>query len=99
MGFFAASPAGSSCTLPNAPKSTLVIERFIARHIRMDRMKPEEPSNDPVMIWILLSSMKPIAASVRPAYELSRAITTGMSAAPMGRMSSTPKMSASATTA
>jgi len=74
-----------------------VIERFIARHMRMERMNPEEPSSEPVMIWILLSSMNPIAASVRPAYEFSRAMTTGMSAAPMGRTSMTPKKKASPT--
>ena len=62
-------------------------------------MNPEDPSNDPVMIWILLSSMNPIAASVRPAYEFRSAMTTGMSAAPMGRMRRTPETSASATTA
>jgi len=67
IGFFPSSSAGFSCTLPKAPKSTLVIERFIARHIRMERMNPEDPSKEPVMIWILLSSMNPIAASVSPA--------------------------------
>ena len=67
MGFLPSSSAGLSCTLPKAPNSTLVIERFIARHMRMERMKPDDPSSEPVMIWILLSSMKPIAASVRPA--------------------------------
>ena len=43
------------------------MDRFIARHIRMERMNPDDPSSDPVMIWILLSSMNPIAASVSPA--------------------------------
>jgi len=30
--------------LPKAPNSTFVIERFIARHIRIERMKPEKVS-------------------------------------------------------
>jgi len=29
--------------LPNAPKSTLVKERFMARHMMMERMRPLEP--------------------------------------------------------
>ena len=54
-------------TCPKAPNSTLVKERFIARHMITDRMKPEEPSSAPAMISSLLSSTNPIAAADRPA--------------------------------
>jgi 2-keto-3-deoxy-6-phosphogluconate aldolase len=47
-------------------------------------MKPEEPSNAPATMSGLLSSAEPIALAERPAYELSRAITVGMSAPSMG---------------
>ena len=47
--------------------STLVNERFIARHMMIDRMKPLEPSSAPAVISSLLSSTKPIATADRPA--------------------------------
>ncbi len=84
-------------TFPNAPKSTFTAERFIARHMSSASRKPEVPSSDPVMIWILFISTKPIAASASPPYALRSAITTGMSAAPIGTTSSRPKTSDSAT--
>ena len=74
-----------------------MIERFMARHMSSDSRKPEVPSSEPVMIWILFISTKPIAASARPPYELSSAITTGMSAAPIGMTSRRPKTSDSTT--
>ncbi len=57
----------SASTLPKAPKSTFIAERFIARHMRIDSRKPEVPSSEPVMIWILFISTKPMAASASPA--------------------------------
>jgi hypothetical protein len=53
--------------LPKAPKSTFVIERFIARHIRIERIRPENPSSVPAMIRTLLERAKPVAAEARPA--------------------------------
>ena len=47
------------------------------------------------MISSLLSSTKPIATADRPAYEFSSEITVGMSAPPIGMISSTPNSSAS----
>jgi hypothetical protein len=55
--------------LPKAPKSTFIAERFIARHMRSERRKPDVPSSEPVMIWILFMSTKPMDASASPAYE------------------------------
>ena len=62
----AAAVASSSDTLPKAPNSTFIAERFIARHMSSDSRKPEVPSSEPVMIWILFISTKPIAASASP---------------------------------
>ena len=81
-------------TAPKPPKSTLVMERFMALHIKMERMKPENPSSVPAMIKTLLERTKPVAAEDSPAYEFSRDITTGMSADPIGITSSTPKRKA-----
>ena len=37
----ASPPAALDCTWPNAPNSTFVNERFIARHMMIDRIKPD----------------------------------------------------------
>ena len=83
------------CTCPNAPNSTLVNERFIALHMMIDRIRPLEPSSAPAVISSLLSSTKPIATADRPAYAFRIEITVGMSAPPIGMISSTPNSSAS----
>ena len=82
---------------PNAPKSTFPKDRFMARLMMIERMKPEAPSSAPAMMSTLLPMAKPVAEEARPAYELSSEITTGMSAPPMGSTSETPKTSASPT--
>jgi hypothetical protein len=69
----------------------LVKDRFMARHMMMDRMRPEEPSSAPAVMSSLLSSTNPIATAARPAYELRIEITVGMSAPPIGITSKTPK--------
>ena len=79
---------------PNAPKSTLPNERFIARLITMERINPDAPSSAPAMISTLLSSAKPVADAARPAYEFRSEITAGMSAPPIGITNSTPSTSA-----
>ncbi len=43
------------------------LDRFIALHIRIERMKPENPSSVPAMISTLLPIAKPVAAEARPA--------------------------------
>ncbi len=94
-----AGPVAESAFLmicPTPPNSTLANERFIALHIRIDRMRPDEPSSAPAMMSSLLLSTKPIAAADRPAYEFRIAITVGMSAPPIGMSSSTPKPSEAA---
>src|SRR6266568_3361581 len=42
---FCSPVATAFCTVPNAPNSTLVNERFIARHIIMDRIRRREPDD------------------------------------------------------
>jgi hypothetical protein len=71
-----------------------VIERFIALHMTIERINPEPPSKVPAMISTLLPITIPVAAAARPAYEFSNAITTGISAAPIGNTSRTPKANA-----
>ena len=40
------------------------MERFMALHMRMERIKPENPSSVPAMIRTLLESTKPVAAKI-----------------------------------
>ena len=61
----ASATLSSSC--PNAPKSTLRNERFIARHMMIARIRPEAPSSAPATISSLLSSTNPNADADRPA--------------------------------
>ena len=56
-------------------------------------MRPDVPSSAPATISSLLLSTKPIAAADRPAYAFRIAITVGMSAPPIGMISSTPNSS------
>ncbi len=65
----------------------------MARHMMIDRIRPEEPSSAPATMSSLLSSTKPMATADRPAYEFSSEITVGMSAPPIGMISSTPNAS------
>ena len=65
----------------------------MARHMMTDSTTPDAPSSAPAMMRSLLLSTKPVAQAARPAYELRSEITTGMSAAPIGRTSITPKTS------
>ena len=88
----------TACTWPNAPNSTLVNERFIARHMMIDRIRPDEPSSAPAVMSSLFSSTNPIATADRPAYAFSSEITVGMSAPPIGSTSSTPNSSDSTMT-
>src|SRR4029079_3963372 len=83
-------PAIAVVSLPNAPNSTFVNERFIALLIRIERMNPDAPSSEPLMMRITLPSANPVAHDANPEYELSSATTTGMSAPPMGITSRMP---------
>ena len=86
-------------TWPNAPNSTFVIERFIARPIRSVSIVPDAPTSMPLTIRTLFSSSKPVAAAARPVNAFRSEITTGMSAPPIGRTKRTPKRRPPATAA
>ena len=90
--FFAAG-GGPACTWPKPPNSTFVNERFIARHMMIDRIRPLAPSSAPATTSRRLSSTKPIATADKPAYAFRIEITVGMSAPPIGMISSTPNAS------
>ena len=74
-------------------------ERFIARHMMIERIRPDDPSSAPAMMSSLFCSTNPIATADSPAYEFNSEMTVGMSAPPIGMISSTPKMSDSTTMA
>ena len=90
----AAPVPAPACTCPNAPKSTLPIERFIARPISIVSSVPEAPTSAPLTISTFESSSNPVGAAARPVNAFSSEITTGMSAPPIGSTNSTPKTSA-----
>ncbi len=82
-----AAPAALEGADPTAAKSTLKIERFIARPMRMVSSVPEAPTSVPPMIRALLSSSKPVAAAASPVNAFRKEMTTGMSAPPIGSTS------------
>ena len=55
-----------------------------------DKTAPEEPTNAPVIINAVFSSVKPIPAAAHPEYEFSMEITTGISAPPIGIINKKP---------
>ncbi len=66
----------------------------MARHMMVVSSNPLAPTSAPAMMSRLLPSTNPAAAAARPENELSRAMTTGMSAPPIGMTSVTPAISA-----
>ena len=65
-------------------------DRFIATHIMYESMAPEDPTNAPVITRAKLLSVKPIIAAANPEYEFKTAITTGISAPPIGIIKRSP---------
>ena len=61
------SPPAASCAEPKAPKSTLLKLRFMALHMMIERIRPDDPSKAPAIISKVLSSTKPMATAERPA--------------------------------
>ena len=93
---FEAPPGPAAWIWPKAPKMTFLSERFIARHIISVSNEPEEPTSIPLTIRTSWRSSKPAAEAEIPVQALSREITTGMSAPPIGSTNRTPKASAAA---
>ena len=74
------------------------IERFIASAMSLVRIAPEAPTRAPAMISTGLPRTKPAIAAAVPVNELSRLMTTGISAPPMGRTIVIPKIRPARTT-
>ena len=66
-------------------------ERFIARAMSRVRIPPDAPTSAPPMIRAPLSITKPAMAAAMPVKEFSSAMTTGMSAPPIGIVIVMPK--------
>ena len=75
-----------------------MIERFMASAMSLVRIAPDAPTRAPAMIRTGLPSTKPAIAAAVPVNELSRLMTTGMSAPPIGRTIVTPKIRPARTT-
>ena len=69
---------------PKPENTTLPIERFIARHMMIDRITPLVPTRQPATIRTLLLITKPAAHAASPDRLFNIAITTGMSPPPIG---------------
>ena len=80
--------------MPNAPKRTFAIERFIALPIIIVSSVPDAPTSMPLTIRTFECSTKPVAAAASPVNAFSSEITTGMSAPPIGSTNITPKSAA-----
>ena len=91
----AAAPATASPP-PNPPSMMFRTERFMASAMSLVRIAPDAPTRAPAMIRTGLLSTKPAMATAVPVNELSRLMTTGMSAPPIGSVMVTPKISAAA---
>jgi hypothetical protein len=74
----------------------LAMDRFMASAISLVRMPPEALTSMPAMINAVSSRTKPAIATAEPVKAFSRAMTTGMSAPPMGSTMVTPKTRATA---
>jgi len=74
-------------------------ERFIASAISLVRIVPLAPTSAPAMIMIWLPTTNPAIATASPVNALSREITTGMSAPPIGSTIRMPNASAATMTA
>ena len=90
------TPAAAGFCPPKDPISTFFRERFIALHMSMVRMVPAEPTRIPPVSITGLLYKKPPNAAATPVNELSRDITTGISAPPIGITNKMPYKAASA---
>ena len=88
--FWVLALASFALGLPNPPKITLIMDRFIALHIIWLRIAPEAPTKAPVTISSVLLSVKPMPDAAQPEYEFSIDTITGMSAPPTGSIISNP---------
>ena len=75
-----------------------MIERFMASAMSLVRIAPDAPTRAPAMMRTGLPRTKPAIAAAVPVNELSRLMTTGMSAPPIGRTIVMPKIRPASTT-
>ena len=75
---------------PNEPINTFFKDRFIALHIKIVSNVPAAPTKIPPVSITLLSYKNPPQAAATPVKELSKEITTGISAPPIGKTNNTP---------
>ena len=93
----AARPGGRAGRLSPPPKPPTMMfrtDRFMASAMSLVRIAPEAPTRAPAMMSTGLPRTNPAMAAAVPVNELSRLMTTGMSAPPIGRTIVTPKISA-----
>ena len=87
------APPVAVITDPNALNRMLGSERPIALLIIRVRRMPDAPTSVPATINRLLLRVNPDAATARPVNELSREMSTGTSAPPIGSTKMTPSTS------
>ena len=76
----------------NPPKRTFPRDRFIPLHIIFVNIIPLAPTKAPDTINKLFKITKPAAHAANPEQLFNKEITTGISAAPMGRTNITPNI-------
>ena len=82
--------AFASETFPNAPKGA-VIDLFMARHMTIERMNPEPHPSVPGDNENIIRNGKADGSRGQACAGVEQAITTGISAEPIGSTSKTPK--------
>ena len=92
-------PAAAAESPPNEPNTMAGMDRFMATAIRLVRIEPDAPTIMPATIIAVLFSARPAAAADRPVSALSRLMTTGMSAPPIGKTTNSPITPAATRTA
>ena len=77
---------------PKDLKRTSGKVRFIALHIMKVKISPDAPTREPATMRTEFPMMNPVNAAAIPESELSRETTTGISAPPIGRTNTIPRM-------
>mmetsp|Transcript_58660 Transcript_58660/g.107269 ORF Transcript_58660/g.107269 Transcript_58660/m.107269 type:complete len:205 (-) Transcript_58660:1280-1894(-) len=87
----AAPAAAEVSSTPKPPRSTLIMDLLIPRHMMSLRSVPLEVIKAPLIVSKLLDNMNPAALVARPLKAFSKETTTGISAPPIGRTMFAPK--------
>ena len=81
----------SSETDPNPLNKTFANDLFIALHMIFVKISPLAPTKAPATINTLFSITKPAAQAAKPEKLFNKAMTTGISAPPIGITKRTPR--------